>query len=254
VNIAADATRASSHALIRRLEMFGPLTAEEQDVIREITGNVVEYGPRETVLAEGEPTDRSLLFVEGFGMRQRHLEDGRRHITAFHVPGDFADLHGFLLRGAEEGVATVTRCRIAAVSHRDLMQVTETQPYLTRAFWFLTLIDGAIHRQWLSQVGSMESLERLAHFLCELRDRLHVVETAGESRFALPITQEELGHAFGMSTVHVNRSLMSLRAMGLIRSEGRMLVIEDLARLQGVANYDPDYLQLGRTLERTGTS
>lgn len=239
-----------SHPLIHRLENHGPLTEEEREIVREITSSATEYGPRETIVAEGECLDYSSLFVEGFGLRQKHLADGRRQITAFHVPGDFADLHSLLLKKMDDGIVTITRCRVARVRHKDLMRISATQPYLTRAFWFLTLVDGAVHRQWLSSVGAMESLERIAHFLCELRDRLGIVELAGESRFVLPITQEELGDAFGMSTVHVNRSLMSLRAMNLIHSEGRTLVIDDLPRLKQIAHYNPDYLHLNVQLER----
>jgi DNA-binding GntR family transcriptional regulator len=64
------------------------------------------------------------------------------------------------------------------------------------------------------------------------------------------MTQEELGDAFGMSTVHVNRVLQELRADGLITSRGKTLIIKDLQRLQEQAQYSPGYLHIGQKIER----
>ncbi len=239
-----------THPLIGNLEQHGPLTGEERHVIQQITARTVVYYPREDIVPEGMTLNHSSLILDGFAIRYNHSQDGRRQITAFHVTGDFADLHSFLLKKIDNGVAALTRCTVAQVAHGDLKEVTKKFPYLTRVLWLKTLIDGAMHRAWLTTLGRMEARERLAHFLCEIRDRLDPIGQVRENTFELPITQEELGDAFGMSTVHVNRVLQDLRAEGLITSRNRTMTINDLGRLKQIGQYNPDYLHTNQKLER----
>lgn len=239
-----------SQPLIRKLEQHGPLSDEEKQVLQHITARTVVYQPREDIVPEASTPSHSSLIVSGFAIRQNHSLDGRRQITAFHVPGDFADLHSFLLNPIDDGVAALTTCTVSQVPHSDLKEITKNYPYLTRVLWLTTLIDGAVHRAWMTTLGRMEARERLAHFLCELRDRLGSMGMMKEDSYELPITQEELGDAFGMTTVHVNRVLQGLRADGLITSRGRTLVIDDWERLQQVGQYIPDYLHISQKLER----
>ncbi len=239
-----------SHPLIEKLERHGHLTDEEKQVLRQITSKVTVYRPREHIVLEGSAPSDSKLILEGFATRHNHSPDGRRQITAFHVPGDFADLHSFLLKEMDDGVAALTTCQVSAVPHGDLREITRSYPYLTRVLWFTTLVDGAVHRAWMTTLGRMDARERLAHFLCELRDRLEPIGLMRDQSFELPITQEELGDAFGMSTVHVNRILQDLRAEGLITSRGKTLTINDWDSLRRLGQYNPDYLHVDRKLER----
>ncbi|MCG7394012.1 Crp/Fnr family transcriptional regulator [Microvirga sp. ACRRW] len=239
-----------SHALISKLERHGPLTEDEKRVLQQITSRTAFYGPREAIVPEGTTTSHSTLFLEGFAIRYNHSLDGRRQITAFHIAGDFADLHSFLLKHMDDGIAALTPCSVAHVAHSDLKEITKAYPYLTRALWLTTLIDGAVHRTWLTVLGQMEARERLAHFFCEMRDRLEVVGLTEGNSYELPFTQEELGDAFGMSTVHVNRVLQELRTDGLITSRGRALIINDWEKLRQLGQYTPSYLHTDQKLER----
>ncbi|MXQ11903.1 Crp/Fnr family transcriptional regulator [Microvirga makkahensis] len=178
------------------------------------------------------------------------FSDGRRQITAIHVPGDFADLHSLLLRKMDGGVTALTSCRVASVAHKDLREVTRSFPFLTRALWLTTLIDGAVHRIWMTSLGRMDAREPLAHFLCELPDRLASIGMVKDDSFELPLTQADLSDAFGLSTVHVNRTLLELRSSGLISSSGKTLTIRDRQALQRIAQYNPDYLRIDQKLER----
>lgn len=239
-----------SHLLISKLEQHGPLSEEEKEVLQRIVGRTSIFEPREEIVPEGSTPSHSSLILSGFAIRHNHLPDGRRQITAFHVPGDFADLHSFLLKKMDDGVAALTTCRVAAVAHRDLREITKNFPYLTRALWLTTLIDGAVHRAWMTSLGRMDARERLAHFLCELRDRLEPVGLMQDNKYELPITQAELSDAFGLSTVHVNRILQELRSNGLITSTGKTLAINDWEELQRVGQYTSDYLHMDQHIER----
>ena len=242
--------RHMQNPLISRLEKHGPLSEEEKEVLQRITARTGVYEPREEIVQEDSTPSHSSLILSGFAIRHNHLPDGRRQITAIHVPGDFADLHSFLLKKMDDGVAALTTCRVASVAHRDLRGITQNFPYLTRALWLMTLIDGAVHRAWMTSLGRMDARERLAHFLCELRDRLEPVGLVKDNSYELPVTQAELSDAFGLSTVHVNRILQELRSDGLITSTGRTLTINDWEGLQQIGQYDPGYLHADQKLER----
>jgi CRP-like cAMP-binding protein len=239
-----------SHPLISKLARHGDLSDEEKDVLQQSSSRIVVYGPREDIVLEGSSPDHSCLIVSGFAVRQNHSLEGHRQITAFHVPGDFADLHSFLLQPMDDGVAALTSCTVAKVAHTDLKEITKKYPYLTRLLWHATLVDAAVHRAWMTSLGRMEARARFAHLLCELRDRLAVIGMVQDNSYDLPITQDELGDAFGISTVHVNRMFQDLRADGLITSRGKTLIINDWACLQQVGQYKPDYLFMHQRLER----
>lgn len=239
-----------TNPLIRKLERFGSLTDEERRVLENAVARVRDYRPREDIVREGAPPTESSIILEGSACMYNNLPDGGRQITAFHVPGDFADLHSFFLKKMDDGVMALTPCKVALVPHQALKEITKNYPWLTRVLWFTTLVDGAVHREWMTTLGRMEARERIAHFLCEMRLRLQSMGMTKDDNYELPITQADLGDAFGMSNVHANRVLQDLRADGLITSRGKTLVINDWERLQQVAQFQCDYLHLEQQIER----
>jgi CRP-like cAMP-binding protein len=178
----------------------------------------------------------------GFAGRIKSLPDGRRQILAIEVPGDFSDLHSFLLKKMDHSIEALSHCEIAKVPHTKLVDITERFPRLTRALWWDTAVDAAVQREWATSLGCRSAYEQIAHLLCELLIRLQAVGLADGNSYDLPITQERLGEAFGLSTVHVNRTLQALRRGQLIISEGGRITIPDVEALKEVAGFDPVYL------------
>ena len=123
-------------------------------------------------------------------------------------------------------------------------EVCERHFRLARSLWRQTLIDAAIFREWVVNVGRREALNALAHLMCEFVLRMRVMGLAEGEECELPMTQAELGDALGISTVHVNRTLQELRAAGLIRLQGARLTVLDWERLKEVGEFDPTYLHL----------
>lgn len=110
------------------------------------------------------------------------------------------------------------------------------------AFWRQTLVDGAMIRAWMTNIGRREAYHRMAHLLCEWLVRLRAVGLVEGFSCELPMTQGELGDAMGISTVHVNRVLQNLRAAGLIVLRGSQLEVLDWEQLQRVGDFDASYL------------
>ena len=233
-------------ALLRKLEARDRVSDEERAVLETMISDVriVEAGA--DIVSDGERPSRSTLVVDGIAMRYKLLSDGARQITALHLPGDFVDLHSFLLKEMDHGVGAVSACRVATVPHETLLEISREHPHLSRLFWFLTLLDGALHREWLVAMGRRPALSQMAHLLCELRVRFGVIGHLKGESFTLPITQLDLSDILGLSSVHVNRVLQELRGDGLVSWKGTLVTILDWPRLSQLAEFDDRYLHLSK--------
>ncbi|UVK46714.1 Crp/Fnr family transcriptional regulator [Mesorhizobium sp. AR07] len=191
------------------------------------------------------PTYSSLL-LDGLAARYKVLENGGRQFTSLQVPGDFVDLHAFLLKTMDHGIVALSPCHVIFAEHSGLRVITETAAHLTRLLWLDTLVDGAIHREWIVAMGRRSKTSHLAHLVCELFVRLQVVERTNGMSFHLPMSQSEMADVLGLSVVHMNRVIQSLRKAGLISWVNHTMTILDWHRLQEVAEFDPTYLSMGR--------
>jgi CRP-like cAMP-binding protein len=230
--------------LIRKLEERDRLSEEEKQVLAAALGPSKTVSADTDMVREGDRPSESTLLVEGFAARYKVLQSGKRQITAIHIPGDFVDLHSFLLKKMDHAIAALTPCTVATVPHDTLRQITERHPHLARLLWLSTLIDSAIHREWLVAMGRRSAREHMAHLFCELYLRLQLVGLTKDNSYEMPITQAELGDTLGISTVHVNRVVQELRADGLITWRGNRLTVDDWDRLRQVAEFTPTYLSL----------
>lgn len=229
--------------LVRKLEAFGPLPEDDRRRLNAAIGSPRSVPADQDLAREGDETGDVRLILEGFACRYKLLRDGSRQIVAFLIPGDFCDLHVFILQKMDHSIGTLSPARVVDIPRPQILALTE-RPALARALWWATLVDEAILREWLLNIGQRESEERIAHIICELHVRLKVVGLADGGRFALPITQAEIGDALGLSAIHVNRSLQTLRAQGLITLHHRELVINDPNRLTAMCGFNPNYLHL----------
>ena len=235
----------SAAALLRRLNALSPIAEAEGEMLRSLAeAHIRHAAPREDMVSEGEKPDGVRMILSGWACRYKHLEDGRRQIIAFFLPGDLCDNHVFVLREMDHSVGTLTPVTFAQIPRRRIEEITLSHPRVTQALWWESLVGSAIQREWIVSLGQRDALERMAHLLCELFLRLRAVGLAEENRCELPLTQAELADAMGLSTVHVNRTLQELRAAKLIILKGRTLTIPDLEALQSAAQFNPSYLHL----------
>ena len=112
------------------------------------------------------------------------------------------------------------------------------------AMWYDTLVDGSVFREWILNIARREAKARIAHVLCEFGVRLEALGMGSRCSYEFPMTQEQLGDATGLTSVHVSRSLRSLEEEGLIARTMRYVAVDDWGRLQALADFDPAYLHL----------
>jgi CRP-like cAMP-binding protein len=234
-----------THPLIRKLESFTRLREIEREALLDAIGPVQRFGARVDIIPQAPGADSISLIQEGLVCRYKLLPDGRRQILAYFVPGDMCDLPVSILKQMDHGIATLAPASVAAIARERILNLTETYPRIMRALRWATLIEEAVTREWLVNVGQRTAFERLAHLICEMFFRLRAVGLTDGEACELPLTQAELADTLGLSTVHVNRTLQDLRGEGLITLRGKNLIIHDLAALQRAAMFSPNYLHLG---------
>jgi CRP-like cAMP-binding protein len=243
--------------LLRKLAQFTTLSPDEKAALEQATAERIrKLGPREDIIHEDDRPKHVNVILDGFACRYKVLQDGRRQIAAFLVPGDICDMAMFLLERMDHSIATLGPLTLAEVPTDTVLQLAEAHPQIARAFWWNTLVEEAIAREWVVNVGQRDATERTAHLLCELFVRLWAIGLVEDGACELPITQTELSDAMGLSVVHTNRTLQELRGRGLITLKGRTLVVHDFEVLRAVGLFNPNYLHIrrgpGRVLEAVG--
>lgn len=197
---------------------------------------------RVDIVPEGAPPRALVLVLEGWACSYRSIENGKRQIIAFLLPGDLPEPFGILPGFSEYAIAALTPVRFARVSSEAVQAAAKSSPPIETALWWDLLVSGTIEREHIVSLGRRSASERLGHLLCELHLRLDMVELAEGEECDMPLTQAELADALGLSHVHVNRSLQDLRARGLPTLTGRRPILHDLEALQAASLFDPDYL------------
>lgn len=223
------------------------LSDEERDLIERSVSSVRSFSPRQQVMRRGDLVNTSAMVVEGFMGRYLDDREGHRQLVSVHVPGDFVDLHGFPLKRLDHDIAAIGPCTVAVFEHRTLAQILKDHPRLTRWLWLSTLLDGAMHREWIFRMGRLGAGGRVAHFFCELNARLEMVDLARDGRFAIPATQADVAEACGITGVHVNRVLRIMRERGLLLFRSGEVHIRDVPKLEAVAEFDRAYLYGSRS-------
>ena len=165
-------------------------------------------------------------------------------MVAFHIAGDFVDLHGYPLKRLDHDIRTLTKSKVAIVPHRKLDSIQQHQPALALKLWYLTMLDAAMHRQWIFRIGRLRALGRVAHALCETNARMYVAGLSDGHRFELPLRQADLGAICGLTSTHLNRVMRELRERQLVTFRDHVVDIHDLAALAWLGEFQTDYLYL----------
>lgn len=220
------------------------LSHAERHVLEATVSQVRTFDAGQIVVPQNVAVNVSTLLLEGFMTRHVDAPDGKRHLVAVHVPGDFVDLHAYALKKLDHDVGALTAVKVAIFPHAALERVQALDDRLTRRLWFMTLLDAAMHRHWIFRLASLNATERVAHFLCEMNARLLAIGASDGARFTLPMTQSDLGEVCGLTNVHVSRVLRDLRDAGLCQLRSSRVHLVDLKGLVARARFDPEYLYL----------
>jgi CRP-like cAMP-binding protein len=239
----------SGNPLIRKLSNFVPLSESDESVLDSVVAKDEWFHRDMDIVAEGMTPRTVFVLKEGMAARYRSLPNGGRQIMTFLIPGDLCDVHAFLLKAMDHSIGTITPVRIGAISREHILELFSSRPRISAALWWNSQQEEAMLRERIVALGRRDARGRIAYLLCELLWRHAAVGLADAGGFPLPLTQTELGDALGLTSVHVNRILKDFRALGLITMERKTIWLREIEKLQEIAAFNRDYLQLGGVTE-----
>lgn len=196
------------------------------------------------LVRESQVPEKCAFVVQGYTYRQKLTVNGERQIVSMQIPGDFIDLQNLFLRQSDHNVQALTNGLVAEIAIPALQRVVLTNPAIGKALWIATLIEASMLREWLLNIGRRGAPARLAHLLCEMAVRMKQVGMPIEDSYELPMTQEQIGDALGLTSVHVNRVLRELDRRGLISRSKRRFHVSDWDGLRQAADFNERYLHL----------
>jgi len=239
--------KSMQNALLLKYEKFVRLSAAERAALMALTpGAKKRLRAKEDIVREGAAPQFVYLIVSGWACRYKTLEDGRRQIIAFLLPGDLCDLNALVLRTMDHSIGALTDVEYVEAPKKVFDQIAAEYPRLMQAMIWDGLMSASIQREWTVNLGQRTASERMAHLFCEIYHRLQAIEMAHDGRIILPLTQIDLADTVGISAVHVNRILQDLRARGLIQWRNADFFIPDLQALMRVGLFNPNYLHFDR--------
>lgn len=235
------------NALLLKYEKFVRLSSAERAALASLTpGAKKRLRAKEDIVREGASPQFAYLILSGWACRYKTLEDGRRQIIAFLLPGDLCDLNAFSLRSMDHSIGALTDIEYVEAPKKVFDQLGAEYPRITQAMIWDGVVAASIQREWTVNLGQRTASERMAHLFCEIYLRLDAIDMAHDGRIILPLTQIDLADTVGISAVHVNRILQDLRARGLIQWRNADFHIPDLQTLMRVGLFNPNYLHYDR--------
>lgn len=230
------------HKMVKRLERRSPLTGTDREALLGLPHHVKKLTAAAHVVRDGEAPDHCALLLGGFAFRYKLTGEGGRQIISFHCAAEFLDAQNSFLGVADHSVQMLTEGELALMPVGVLQELALTRPGIARALWIDALIDASIFREWVVNVGRRGSRSRVAHLLCEFSLRLEAAGLAKNHQYELPMTQEQLADAVGLTSVHVNRVLKGLGNDGLISRDRRSITILDWERMRQAGDFNARYL------------
>jgi len=235
--------------IIRRLSQYADLAMDEVELLRSLSEAPERLAPGAELIAQGERLENPRLLLAGWACRQRYLSDGRRQIFDFILPGD---IYGLCLRPqavALSTAVTLTRATIsnAAALGDAVVLHPDSYPGLTTAELMSASTDEGYLLNQMVRIGRQTAYERVAHLILELHYRLSIVGLASDNYMPLPLTQEIIADALGLSIVHLNRTLQQLRRDGVVEVKGGAARLLDPGKLRSISDFHAPYVSARRT-------
>jgi CRP-like cAMP-binding protein len=237
--------------LVRRLSTNVLLSEDEVDFMEGLQTNVVALSPGEEMIRDGDELSTTFLIRKGWVLRYRITAAGRRQILGISLPGDFIGLQVNFHRRAIATVSALTDTEVAMIEPLRILKVYQEYPVLAAGLEWMTVHNYNILSEHNVSLGARPAKERILHFFLELWCRLMQIGEASEDGFRMPLTQQQIADAMGLSQVHTNKSIRKLEHEDLIRSKSRTIVFPDADRAFEVADFDGRFLDHFR-LRRMG--
>lgn len=237
--------------LMNRVSHYVDIGQDNFDSLSHIPHRLETRRPGEEIVAIGDRIDFVFVIEAGWAIRHRILDDGRRQIVNFMLPGACFDMMSMAKAKSDHAVSAATEVKLRRIKSADFLSAITGQPRLATAFWWVAIQEEAILREQIIRIGRRSAKERVAHLLLELNRRIAAVEGQVTDFISLPFPQALFADALGLSVVHVSRTLTRLKAEGYIATESGGIEILQREKMADMCDFDSRYLHLER-LKLTG--
>ena len=230
--------------LLRKLQLWQRLGRADGDAVLALPYVTRTIKAGQILVWEGDRPANCCLILSGFAFRHKVAGNGLRQILSVHMRGDLADVHNAMLRTADHNLQMLTDGEVAMIPLEAVLKLMARRPNVAAAIWHESLVDGAIFREWIVNVGRRDARTRVAHLLCELALRQEQAGLGDRLAYRMPMTQEQLADATGLTSVHVNRMLRDLDDDGLISRHQRHVTVADWRALAKAGDFNANYLHV----------
>ena len=232
----------NNHPFVVKLRAHAPLDDNDLTTLGQVLDRRLAVNKGKDIIVEGYEYKGLDIIETGVAIRYSLLHKGGRQIINTLLPGDVVGFPASFFDRAIFSVMAVTKMSLHHISFESFTELCEQRTNIAIALIWYAAREAAVYAQHLVDAGRRSPLERIAHFLLETHVRLQAVGRASENSFEMPLSQEGIGDAVGLSAPHVNRMFSELRSEGLIATDGHEVRILDRAALQILAEFDPSYL------------
>jgi len=231
---------ACSDCPLRQRDAFRPFSEGELAYVSRLKSGEMQVSARTRVVEEGVNSPHVFTVLSGWGLREKSLADGRRQILNFVLPGDLVGLQSAMLDAMDHSVEALTDMTLCVFARADIAQVFHDQPGLGHTVVWHAARNERLLDATLVSVGRCTARERLARAILIICDKARRIGLAGaDGSLSVPITQQHLADALGLSLVHTNRTLKAMVGEGLIRWRAGRMQLGDETRLRDIAEMEP---------------
>ncbi len=232
----------TGQALLDHLAQLGDLSGEDRDAVLRLSGERRAFRRNEDIAKSGGVPLFSAVVVTGFLQRYVSRRDGSRQIHAFYMPGDAPSLESVHLDCLDSNLSAAAHSEVILIPVAELADVMRERPRIQDLIWRSSLVQAAQYREWLTRNSRLTADGAMAHMFCEIYKRAEAAGLVERNSCEMPLTQEMVGDALGLTGVHVNRTLQHLRETGYVDHHRGRLFMYDFDRLAGFSDFDPAYL------------
>lgn len=222
--INAQRTIDEGSSAVARLSALAPLDGEALHLLDAAMADAYALRPRQELLTEGHPAETPLILIDGWAARVRVLVDGRRQIVSLILPGDVIGSSELPDPVSTSTIVALTAVRLCPAPPRGASAALDLAYAVSRAH------DEAYLLAQVTRLGRMNAQERIMDLLLECYDRLELAGLVRDRGFDVPLTQETMSDALGLTPVHVNRMLQAARRAADLTWTGKRITLTDPAR------------------------
>ncbi|MEQ8433821.1 MAG: Crp/Fnr family transcriptional regulator [Oceanicaulis sp.] len=231
-------------AFLKRLEAYVRLSESDREALSALPTRRRVYDTAAIITREAEKLSTVFWVESGWACRYRRLKNGERQIVNFILPGEFFDLQGLVSTRSDHTVSALSEVVLFEAPAEAFSAMAGEHPAIFNALLWAAVVEEAILREHIVQLGRQPAVTRIAFLILELYRRQALTSSSKDHTLDFPVGHGVIADALGLSRVHVSRSLKKLRDQGCIALAERHIKILDLTKLEEIAEYDDRYLHI----------